>query len=306
MGWRETLAGQGFDQPTACEFYAETTRKLVLLDTGVLPDARRHLADFAGYLGLPSQVLPVGLDYFQTYLSARIQQWELRRLKEKVSQLQERVAGYSTAMDMISSPQSFQLSLERLERMAWKVAKIVQAVQLFTQSAPDLIVNSVNLNEIIQDVQPAILAEMISERDIQQELLLEADLPLISCSRKQISQALLNLIQNALDASPDGSVITIRTHYDAEAQEILLSVVDRGIGIPPKVQDLLFTPFFTTKELGRRVGLGLSAVQGIAQAHGGRVSLDSEAGKGSTFTMHFPTRAVIPTTPTETLPGRYS
>jgi CheY-like chemotaxis protein len=108
--------------------------------------------------------------------------------------------------------------------------------------------------------------------------------------------ALVNLVINARDAMPDGGAVTIRaTNVTIEADDILtpgdyvaVSVEDTGVGIPADVVAHVFDPFFTTKPVGKGTGLGLSQVHGFAHQAGGTVTIDSELGKGTTFTMYLP------------------
>jgi len=105
-----------------------------------------------------------------------------------------------------------------------------------------------------------------------------------------IEQALINLVDNAIKYSPEGSAVTI----DAGIvdQEIRIRVRDQGIGIPQKHLPRLFERFYRVDKARSRkmggTGLGLSIVKHIVQAHGGRVSVESVQGEGSTFTLHLP------------------
>ena len=98
----------------------------------------------------------------------------------------------------------------------------------------------------------------------------------------------MNLLTNALEAVPARTgVITVRTRYLAESHEAQLTVSDNGQGIPPERQEEVFEAFWSTK--GQRgTGLGLAVTRKIVQEHGGRIELDSEPGRGSTFTMMLP------------------
>lgn len=101
-----------------------------------------------------------------------------------------------------------------------------------------------------------------------------------------LEQAVLNLVVNARDATPaEGEVLVTVAH---RANEVAISVKDRGVGMPPDVVRRLSEPFFTTKEPGRGTGLGLTAVYGLASRCGGRVEVDSAVGQGSTFTLVLP------------------
>lgn len=101
-----------------------------------------------------------------------------------------------------------------------------------------------------------------------------------------LERVIYNLVLNAVQASPPGGAVTVKTRPAGEAVEI--SVIDRGAGIEPKHLENIFNPFFTTKPDG--VGLGLSIVSKIVDQHGGTMSVESEAGRGSVFRVYLPTK----------------
>jgi signal transduction histidine kinase len=113
------------------------------------------------------------------------------------------------------------------------------------------------------------------------------ELPPVTCSPGKINQVALNLLINAVDASPRGSTVTLRTRPDG-SNGVAIEVIDRGEGIPDSVRSRIFDPFFTTKPVGQGTGLGLSISYGIVQDHGGRIDVESGPGEGSTFTVHLP------------------
>jgi two-component system, NtrC family, sensor kinase len=106
----------------------------------------------------------------------------------------------------------------------------------------------------------------------------------------QIQQCLLNLIFNAIDAMPDGGNITISGGTEEGADRIWLAVADSGRGIEPNDLVRIFEPFYSTKTDGKGVGLGLSMVYGIIREHHGVVEVESEPGKGATFTIKLPSK----------------
>jgi signal transduction histidine kinase len=97
-----------------------------------------------------------------------------------------------------------------------------------------------------------------------------------------------NLILNAVQASPPGGAVSVKTRSAGDAVEI--AVIDRGVGIEPHQRDSIFNPFFTTKPEG--VGLGLAIVSKIVDEHGGKITVESEPGKGSVFHVLLPSAAV--------------
>jgi PAS domain S-box-containing protein len=124
-------------------------------------------------------------------------------------------------------------------------------------------------------------------------------LPSIAIDQNQIHQALLNLAINARDAMPSGGTLTIgvsrcsgctltEAGVDAPSGCIRLSVTDSGVGMDEETRSRLFEPFFTTKEHGKGTGLGLAVVYGIIRGHNGRIDVDTQPGKGTTFRLHLP------------------
>ncbi|MFK8014822.1 MAG: sensor histidine kinase [Gammaproteobacteria bacterium] len=112
------------------------------------------------------------------------------------------------------------------------------------------------------------------------------DVPAITCAPSQINQVLLNLITNASQAIESTGKITIRTMVEGE--HVVAQIQDSGSGIEPEILQKIRDPFFTTKEVGSGTGLGLSIVEEILSKHGGHLEIDSEVGKGSTFSVYLP------------------
>jgi signal transduction histidine kinase len=141
----------------------------------------------------------------------------------------------------------------------------------------------------------ATTVEIMRPLAIQQQVALEMDLdtlPPITCYAAKINQVVLNLVANAIDASPPGALVTVRSRPSASG--IQIDVIDEGSGIDPAIRDKIFDPFFTTKPVGKGTGLGLSISYGIVQSHGGRIELESVPGKGSRFSIQLPLRMPRP------------
>jgi len=129
----------------------------------------------------------------------------------------------------------------------------------------------------------------------------------------ELYRAILNLCINARDAMPEGGTLTLRAanvNFDAthsrlprgtrDGQYVLLEVSDTGSGIPAAIREKIFDPFFTTKGAGKGTGLGLASVRAIVESHAGRLSLQTEVGKGTTFHLLIPATGSRPAATKET------
>jgi two-component system NtrC family sensor kinase len=114
--------------------------------------------------------------------------------------------------------------------------------------------------------------------------------PAVECDASQIQQALLALIINAVEATPESGRVRVAASADAAAGKVIVVVEDSGRGIPPEVLPHIFEPFFTTKQEGVGVGLGLAIVYGIVVRHHGRIDATSKPGAGARFTIELPLR----------------
>jgi CheY-like chemotaxis protein/two-component sensor histidine kinase len=134
-----------------------------------------------------------------------------------------------------------------------------------------------------------------------------APVPQVDANEARLGQVFLNLLVNALQALPDRApeenLVRVAT-YAAPSGEVLIEVSDNGAGMAPDVRRRIFDPFFTTKPVGQGTGLGLSVCQGVVQALGGVIEVDSEPGQGSVFRVRLPAlkepRSVAPRSPPPT------
>lgn len=122
--------------------------------------------------------------------------------------------------------------------------------------------------------------------NIETELQLEPDLPEVQINRNQLDQVVINLLNNAKDAMVDGGRITIKTRSDANT--VGFEIQDSGCGMTSEQLENAFFPFYTTKDVGKGTGLGLSISYGIVSSMDGSIDVDSEVGRGTTFTVSFP------------------
>ena len=114
----------------------------------------------------------------------------------------------------------------------------------------------------------------------------DENIPVINADGGHIQQAVIALATNAIDAMPDGGELTFRAY--AQTHRVVIEVADTGVGIPPEDLSKIFEPFFTTKEVGKGTGLGLAVCYGIVTEHNGRLSVRSNVGKGTTFSIFLP------------------
>ena len=131
-------------------------------------------------------------------------------------------------------------------------------------------------------------------KDVELELDIEQDLPLVRLSREQLVQILLNLLLNAADAVEGGGHIRVKAKSRGGLVE--LAVEDDGPGVSPTIRDRLFEPFATTKEVGRGTGLGLAVCRGLVEAAGGSITLDETPAVGARFVITLPSMAPSPST----------
>ena len=176
----------------------------------------------------------------------------------------------------------------------------------------------VKLVQIVEDALKFLRSSIPTSIEIHQNIPNDTDNTILADST-QINQVMINLFTNAAHAMEDtGGVITIgieNIYLDQisapfypdllPGNYVKLTVSDTGTGIDHEIKDRIFDPYFTTKEVGKGTGIGLSVVHGIVKSHNGAISVDSKFGKGTTFSILFPVaeeEAVIETEPVEKLP----
>ena len=142
------------------------------------------------------------------------------------------------------------------------------------------------VHAILDDVLDGMLGNELAISNIQVLREYDGRVTEILTDRSQLSQVLVNLIKNALDAMSDGGKLTVTTHRVDD--RFVISVTDTGCGMKAEHLERVFMPFFTTKDPGEGTGLGLSVSHSIIQNLGGRMYAESTPGSGSTFTVELP------------------
>jgi two-component system NtrC family sensor kinase len=171
--------------------------------------------------------------------------------------------------------------LRIIERQVEGAAKIARSLLNFArQITPEI--GDVDINNLLTRVLEELsfhMGNITLKKDF-------GELPLIKGDELQLKQAFANVILNAIQAIDDEGEIAVSTRAKDGAVEIKIS--DTGRGIPKEHLSRIFEPFFTTKELGKGTGLGLAIVHGVIERHGGKIEVESELGKGTSFTITLP------------------
>ncbi len=184
-------------------------------------------------------------------------------------------------------------NLEIIQRAVDDVAQTVARMgEFYRQREPLVSLVPVDLNKLVRqvvDLTRARWSDMALQRGIAIELRLDLapDLAPIAAAESQIRDALVNLVFNAVDAMPQGGVLTLRTRLAPDIDpSVILEVADNGIGMDEETRRRCLEPFFTTKGT-RGTGMGLAMVYGVAQRHGATLELESEPGQGTLVRLVF-------------------
>jgi len=164
-----------------------------------------------------------------------------------------------------------------------RVSKIVQDLKEFSHVDRSEDKSSADINEMIESTLNVVWHELKYKAEIKKNY---GDIPKVSCYPHQLNQVFMNLLVNSAQAMEKKGVIGIST-YLAE-DKVFIEISDTGSGMPQDVMDKIFEPFYTTKAVGKGTGLGLSVSYGIIESHGGRMSVASRVGEGTTFTIELP------------------
>jgi two-component system sensor histidine kinase FlrB len=175
--------------------------------------------------------------------------------------------------------------LKDLERM-------IQDMLTFLRGAPSER-EAIPLRELVQELAQ-IMEPQMADKQVQLHVDLQSThMPHVRGDRKALCGALLNLLENALQASAAGDAVTLAAGIDAGRAAI--RITDQGKGMAPEVQQRLFQPFFTTRAEG--TGLGLAIMRSVVDAHGGEVEVQSALGQGTTFTVRLPLQPIAAESP---------
>lgn len=209
------------------------------------------------------------------------------------------IMGYAGLLSMqIKDDDYIKHYVEQIMAASQKGAAITQQILAFSRKQL-LNIKQENLNDILKNIEKILRRVVREDIDMVFEYC-NKDL-IVAVDSIQIDQVIMNLVANARDAMSEGGKITIKTDllkmdesiikqkgFGKEGDYAVLSVCDTGVGMTEDVKSKIFEPFFTTKEVGKGTGLGLSVVYGIIKQHKGYIEVESQVGKGSTFSIYLP------------------
>jgi len=178
-----------------------------------------------------------------------------------------------------NAKKNLQESITCIEENLFYIDKIIADLQDYTKPLkPNK--EKVNIEKAIEE---ALLIVYIPN-NLQVSISIEEDFPQFTADFAMLKRALINLIQNAVHAMPNGGSLNINARR--KGKHACIGVEDTGEGIPEEVKSKLFTPLFTTKSKGQ--GFGLAVAKRLVEAQGGKISFESGQGKGTTFTIQLP------------------
>ena len=209
------------------------------------------------------------------------------------------VVGYSEILAGEAEPDSMVKDFaSKIIGLGQRAAALISQLMAFSEQTPSKR-RPLQLEPLVDGTVRMLRRTIPENIDIQ--LQASEPTPMVSADLSQMQQVIMNLATNARDAMPSGGSLRFsledlrlddeapRRHASArKGRYVVLSVQDRGAGMTQEVREQAFDPFFTTKDVGEGTGLGLTAVHGIVESHGGFLTVSSEIGRGSEFRVHLP------------------
>ncbi len=243
-----------------------------LIHSGKMASLGQLVAGISHELNNPISFIYANTKALETYLAEIDELWHSfsverkepfhSRFEEIISELKEIISdnlnGSKNVKELVLNLKNF----SRLDQADWKEAKLSSGIE------NSLLILKPQLNDSIKIIKQF------------------KDDPPVYCNPGQLNQVFLNILSNAIQALDGSGSITITLKQ--EANHLLLQIADTGSGIPKEILPRIFDPFFTTKEVNQGSGLGLSISYSIIQKHHGKLSVESQPGKGSVFTIELP------------------
>lgn len=181
-------------------------------------------------------------------------------------------------------PSQIKQDAEKIMKASLHAREVVKKLMLFARQTPPKKIR-VNLNRVVEEGL-YFLESRCEKEGIKVVCSLSENLPEVTADPAQLTQVLVNLVVNSIQAMPKGGELTVQTK--ALNESVLLIVMDTGVGMSENVMNKIFLPFYTTKDVGRGTGLGLAVVHGIVTSHEGAIHVTSKEGQGTTFKIQLP------------------
>jgi two-component system NtrC family sensor kinase len=243
------------------------------------------------------------------HLEERVQEatHKVVQLQQQVNQLQQLTAlGYLTAnlahdlgtplhsiaglanllLERDQWPPDVNRKLELIVQQTQRLNTVIQNVRRATR-LPEPHFEATSVSELLNETLP-LVEPLMQKSNIQLMVHVDENVPLLYVDRYRVQTALFNLIQNAMEAMPDGGSITVTAFAASHNHTIAISVQDNGPGIPPDLMQRVCEPFFSTHTDEGLRGLGLAIVQDIVKIHGGRIEIKSQSLAGTQIILYFP------------------
>ncbi|MEW6237475.1 MAG: ATP-binding protein [Candidatus Omnitrophota bacterium] len=198
------------------------------------------------------------------------------------SEMKERFEDIYEEEDLEFASQDAKKLMSSFEDGSDRISKIVADLRQYSRMDEDYY-SQYDIHEAIDSTLNLLFNKYKNRIVLHKEY---GDIPQISCSPGKINQVFMNIFVNAIEAIENEGHIWIQT--SRQDKNAIIQIRDDGIGMPEEIKTKIFDPFFTTKPVGSGTGLGLSIVQGIIEQHGGTIAVESEAGKGTQFTVTLP------------------
>ncbi len=270
--------------------YDQLLHKEKLASIGQLTAGVAHeVNNPAHYLQLGSQQLLGEFHQLKEYL--RFQEQALKEMSNgshhsaAQSEWQEKVADKKKSLLIEELMSETESNLNIINDGAQRIADIVKTLNTFSRK-DEVFTGTYDMHQGIDSTLRLLKNEWISRIDVQKKF---GVIPAIECNPGNINQVIFNVISNGIQSIPDKGQITISTRLvEGGEHEVMLTIADTGQGIPSKDLASIFDPFFTTKEIGEGTGLGLAISKRIIENHGGKISVESEEGQGTTFNILLP------------------
>jgi len=200
------------------------------------------------------------------------------------------ILGFAQLLERGSGmPEGARQDIQKIVTASLHAREIIKKLLLFARQTPTFR-GPVHINDVVLGAID-LFRHHFEKEGIELVCVPCPEMPVLTADAGQLTQVLVNLVVNAVQAMPEGGKLTVRTH--TQDGNVVCIVEDTGVGMTEEVQDRLFVPFFTTKEVNQGTGLGLPVVHGIVTSHGGTIAVRSTPGQGTTFTVRLPIDAAF-------------